>query len=554
MSSWGMNEGSALTGTFTFTNGSAKVLGNASAVLKTEAETGDVLVGADSKLYRIIKKSHARTVAVSAVTTGTNTFTLAGHGFATGDEVTYNAGGGTVAAGLTDGQRVFVIKTDANDFKVAATAALAAAPTPIGITGTGNNAQNFESVGACDTACTVDRNYEGGTAAGETVTRSKFPRNIKLTQDDGTTGHTFQTLGIFGMTDAESTAGIDNIQAIALKGTSSIGRAFQSGTAHRTAPAVTVAAPFSQITLATANVDTTNNTMRIDNHGFRTGTQLTYNDGTGTAITNLTVDGTGVGTIFVIAKETADSGTTFGTLNSNTFAIALSLSAAQAGTALNLGSTGHATQKIDGVTATATAVLGSGTTLGEVIRVDITGAGSAYTSAPTVTIAAPTTETVDMSDGTKIVDGTDEIVVSAGFYGAIKTGDKVTYAAPGTAPNTVPTGFTDDTDYFLIKSANSNKVLIASTRENALEGTNITIATGSASGTAHTLIGETPTATATLGLGTPGGDVGGREVAHVGWVKKTIGTGGRAGRVFYETLVAASSISGDSEDLVTPDS
>ena len=80
------------------------------------------------------------------------------------------------------------------------------------------------------------------------------------------------------------------------------------------------------------------------------------------------------------------------------------------------------------------------------------------------------------------------------------------------------------------------------------------IFSGSGTGSGHTFIGETPTATATLGLGTPGGDVGGREIAHVGWVKKTIGTGGRAGRVFYETLVAASSISGDSEDLVTPDS
>ena len=102
------------------------------------------------------------------------------HGFATGDEVTYNAGGGSVATGLTDGQRVFVIKTDANDFKVAETAALAAVPTPIGITGTGNNAQNFESIGACDTACTIDRTYEGGTASGETVTRSKFPRFINM--------------------------------------------------------------------------------------------------------------------------------------------------------------------------------------------------------------------------------------------------------------------------------------------------------------------------------------------------------------------------------------
>ena len=70
----------------------------------------------------------------------------------------------------------------------------------------------------------------------------------------------------------------------------------------------------------------------------------------------------------------------------------------------------------------------------------------------------------------------------------------------------------------------------------------------------HTLIGTTPTATATLGMGTPGTTVGASEVAHIGWVKKTIGTGGRAGRVHYETLVAASSITGDAEDLATPDS
>ena len=32
-----------------------------------------------------------------------------------------------------------------------------------------------------------------------------------------------------------------------------------------------------------------------------------------------------------------------------------------------------------------------------------------------------------------------------------------------------------------------------------------------------------------------------------------VGTGGRAGRVHYETLVAASSMTGDGEDLATPD-
>ena len=458
MSLWGMNDGAALTGAAKFTNGANTFIDGASGSNTTfvtdELEAGDVVIGADSKLYR-----------VTAVTS--------------------------------------------------------------------------------ETAATLDRNYEGSTADNQTVTRMKLPRNIKITKDDGT-GHTLQTLGIFGITKGEADAGVDNLSAIGLSGTSSIGRAFQSGTAHQSAPTVTVAAPPTN-TIATSKVNTTDNTIEIANHGFRTGTKLTYGNGGGTVITGLS-DSTAY---FVIAKETTDSGTTFGDLTSNTFALASSLSNAQAGTALALSGQGNATQTLTGVTATATAVLGSGTTLGEVIRVDITGAGSAYTSAPTVTIAAPTTETLNLGSSSIITDGTDEITVSGGFYGAIKTGDKVAYSDGG---GTAPTGFTDATDYFLIKSANSNKVLIASTRENALEGTNITIATGSGTGSGHTFIGETPTATATLGLGTPGGDVGGREIAHVGWVKKTIGTGGRAGRVFYETLVAASSISGDSEDLVTPDS
>jgi len=37
-------------------------------------------------------------------------------------------------------------------------------------------------------------------------------------------------------------------------------------------------------------------------------------------------------------------------------------------------------------------------------------------------------------------------------------------------------------------------------------------------------------------------------VTHAGWVLRTAGTGGRAGRVQYETLVAASSIAGDAGD------
>ena len=42
-------------------------------------------------------------------------------------------------------------------------------------------------------------------------------------------------------------------------------------------------------------------------------------------------------------------------------------------------------------------------------------------------------------------------------------------------------------------------------------------------------------------------------VAHAGWVLRTAGAGLKAGRVFYETLVASGSITGDDEDTIFVD-
>lgn len=42
-------------------------------------------------------------------------------------------------------------------------------------------------------------------------------------------------------------------------------------------------------------------------------------------------------------------------------------------------------------------------------------------------------------------------------------------------------------------------------------------------------------------------------ITHAGWVVRKEGTGGRAGRVQYETLVAMGSMSGDAEDAALPD-
>lgn len=46
---------------------------------------------------------------------------------------------------------------------------------------------------------------------------------------------------------------------------------------------------------------------------------------------------------------------------------------------------------------------------------------------------------------------------------------------------------------------------------------------------------------------------GNEKPQHAGWNIRTVGTGGRAGRVQYETLVASGSITGDAEDAVFED-
>ena len=117
----------------------------------------------------------------------------------------------------------------------------------------------------------------------------------------------------------------------------------------------------------------------------------------------------------------------------------------------------------------------------------------------------------------------------------------MTYA--NAAGNTGIIGLTSGTQYF-VSFANSTVVALAATQS----GANIDL-TATVSETGHTLTGETATASAVVGGATNKG------VAHAGWVRRIEGTGGRAGRVQYEVLVAGSSISGDAaDDNELPDS
>jgi len=218
----------------------------------------------------------------------------------------------------------------------------------------------------------------------------------------------------------------------------------------------------------------------------------------------------------------------------NTFKLALTAG----GTALDITNDGNDSNSFVGDTATGTATVSGGVVTG----ITVTGVGSDYQSAPSVTIAAPAEDTFNAQSAVSTAN--DTITLSSH---AFNTGDAVTYSDKG---GTVIDGLTDAGTFFIIK-VDANTVKLATTASNAVAGTAIDITAGSSEN--HGLTGATATATASLGLGQDG-DNNTSEIAHVGWVKKTVGTGGRAGRVHYETLVAASSMVGDAEDIATPDS
>jgi len=435
MSSWSMNDGSALTGTMTFTNGNAAVSGSGTN-FDPEVKVGDIIISAGGVKHR-----------VKAVTS--------------------------------------------------------------------------------DTALTLTENFSGSTENGVAATVTRPPLNFASAAP-----HIDNN--VLGITSGESLGGVDNITSIGV-GNTTLGTYERIGgnTYHTSAPTVTVAAPTAR-TITQANINETTNVFTVTGHNMRTGTKLTYtSNGTNIVHSGGTLaDSTAV---FVIRVD------------DDTFKIASSLSNAQAGTALDITNDGNDSNSFVGDTATATATISGG----KVTGITVTGVGSDYQSAPSVTIAAPSgTGNLNLTSSSVLIVADDEIVVPAAFYAAISTGESVTYAQGGSGAQA---DLTDGTVYYLIKSGTANKISLATSAANALAGTKIDLTAVASGGTAHSFVGGTATATATLGLGVDGDD-NRRDIAHVGWVKKTVGTGGRAGRIHYETLVAASSMSGDAEDIATPDS
>ena len=163
---------------------------------------------------------------------------------------------------------------------------------------------------------------------------------------------------------------------------------------------------------------------------------------------------------------------------------------------------------------------------GRIDQLNIATAGSGYITNPTIAIAAPAA--VVFNGNTSVSSNAIAITAANSLF---LVGDKVVYA--GNTLST-PVGLVDQTTYY-ISFSNTTVVKLAATPG----GANLTISKASGdtvSAGGATLQGETATGYVVAG-GTHG-----KGVSHAGWVVRTEGSGGRAGRVQYETLVAMGSL------------
>jgi hypothetical protein len=208
------------------------------------------------------------------------------------------------------------------------------------------------------------------------------------------------------------------------------------------------------------------------------------------------------------------------------------------------GYTANATITFTGGGGSSAAATGTvNTSIGKIYTTEISNAGSSYETNPTIAFSAPTANAFNANSAvTAGANSTTAGTIALASAGAFVAGDAVNYAVA--AGNTAIGGLTSGTKYY-IQFANATVVALAATSS----GSRISLTKGFTE-TGHTLQGDTATGAATVGGAQNKG------VAHAGWVVRTVGTGGRAGRVQYETLVAMGSMSEDigNDDSVLPDS
>ena len=177
---------------------------------------------------------------------------------------------------------------------------------------------------------------------------------------------------------------------------------------------------------------------------------------------------------------------------------------------------------------------------GNITSLLIAQPGSTYTVAPAVTVAAPSA--INITANSTGFSNTNNVLLISTANSKFQAGDRLFYGVP--AANTPIAPLTGNA-YYYVSFANTTAIALSETSGGA--NIDITDTRTTNPGETHTVTGDTATGYVVVGGAKNTG------VAHAGWVVRTEGTGRRAGRVSYETLVAMGSMTSDaSDDTVLP--
>jgi hypothetical protein len=191
-----------------------------------------------------------------------------------------------------------------------------------------------------------------------------------------------------------------------------------------------------------------------------------------------------------------------------------------------------------GTSAAATASIAAG----KISNITVTNVGSGYTSDPTVVLQTPVL-TVPTA---RVIAANDTIMYTS--HGQAN-GAALVFNWGGSANIT---GLLNGTTYYAAP-LDANRFQLSTTAANAANAVVINITSTGETGQYFTIVDATR-ATAIASRGLSQSQSGAEHATHIGWNVKTVGAGGRAGRVQYETLVALSTIVGDgSDDISLPD-
>lgn len=513
------------------------------------------------------------------IKTGSGTIAIASTGVVTGSSTAFNTQakvGNTITAGSVDYQIISI--TDNSTAKV--------------VMGRNNGNGIVTTV-----------------TAGASYTLSEKPAFVSHESVANTSFVSGDSNNVFGVDNTEMIAGGDNIINAAL---------VQGGAGYVEVPTVTIAAP-TAFTITISNVSTANSTITATAHKLLTGTKLTYAKVGATAITGLS-DATAYYVITIDADTfklasslaNAQAGTAIALTgtgsSSQTFtgdtATATATIASGAVSTLTVSGVGSAysaapivtineprlTIPTSGITAstdtiaytahgqaagaalvyknggsTAAAGLTDGTTYYVAIAGRTANAFEVKATNTTAAVAAP------------LISGTGGAGTFSCTSGTLAVGDRVTITGTNTGTGTI-TGYASGNTYKVSAVTGISPSVTAFTLTTEAGVAIATSAVSAATFTGLTFTGETviditttgnsaqyfsisagTTATAKSTLGS--GSTLGNRPTHAGWVRRIVGTGNRAGRIQYETLVAMGTnsigtggISGDAaDDIQFPD-